>query len=54
VRAPGATGHASHGWTDEQAQIFADLCHAAGFVEARVDVHRPGGHSVLVVQATNP
>ena len=27
---PGATGHASHGWTDEQAAAFADRCRSRG------------------------
>jgi ubiquinone/menaquinone biosynthesis C-methylase UbiE len=39
---PGATGHASHGWTDEQAQEFAERCRAAGFTDISVDRHRPG------------
>ena len=26
-------GLASHGWTDEQAEAFADACRAAGFVD---------------------
>ena len=37
---PGATGHASHGWTDEQAATFADACTAAG-VRGRADRARP-------------
>ena len=49
---PGATGHASHGWTDEQAEVFARDCTSAGFSEVRVERHRPGGRSVLAVSAT--
>jgi ubiquinone/menaquinone biosynthesis C-methylase UbiE len=44
---PGATGHASHGWTDEQAATFADLCTASGFVSPRVDVHDVGRRRLL-------
>jgi ubiquinone/menaquinone biosynthesis C-methylase UbiE len=49
---PGATGHASHGWTDAQAQAFADRCTAAGFTDARADRHTVGRGALLVVQAT--
>lgn len=41
-RRPGAQGLASHGWTDEQAKAFADLCTGHGFRDPRVDLH-PGG-----------
>jgi ubiquinone/menaquinone biosynthesis C-methylase UbiE len=33
---PGATGHASHGWIDGQADAFADLCRVAGFTDVGV------------------
>jgi len=33
---PGATGLASHGWIDAQAEAFGAACTAAGFVEAKV------------------
>jgi ubiquinone/menaquinone biosynthesis C-methylase UbiE len=33
---PGASGLASHGWTDAQAEAFADRCRDAGFVDVRV------------------
>jgi len=48
---PGATGYASHGWTDEQAEVFARNCTSAAFSEVRVERHRPGGRSVLAVRA---
>ena len=48
---PDATGHASHGWTDEQAEAFALGCTSAGFSEVRVERHRPGRRSVLAVHA---
>jgi len=36
---PGATGHASHGWTDEQAAGFAERCRQVGFAAVQVDRH---------------
>src|SRR3954451_979222 len=38
---PGAPGHASHGWTDEQAETFAETCRNAGFTA--VTVSHPDG-----------
>lgn len=37
----GATGLASHGWTDDQAAAFAAQCRAAGFTEVSFDIHDP-------------
>lgn len=34
---PGATGLASHGWTDEQAAVFAGMCRGHGFDDVRVE-----------------
>ena len=51
---PGATGLASHGWTNEQAQVFVDLCHATGFTHARAQNYHRGQHALLVVLATRP
>ena len=48
---PGATGLASHGWTDQQAQSFAAQCCAAGFGEVRVEEHSPGRRVLCVVRA---
>jgi ubiquinone/menaquinone biosynthesis C-methylase UbiE len=48
---PGATGLASHGWTDQQAQSFAAQCRAAGFDDLRVEEHSPGRRVLCVVQA---
>lgn len=48
---PGATGLASHGWTDHQAESFATQCQAAGFVDVRVEQHSPGRRAVWVVRA---
>lgn len=51
---PGATGLASHGWTDQQAESFAGQCRAAGFDEVQVDKHTPGRRAVFVVGAIRP
>jgi predicted methyltransferase len=48
---PGATGFASHGWTQQQAEAFVAHCHAAGFVDVRLDEHRPGRRAVWAVRA---
>jgi ubiquinone/menaquinone biosynthesis C-methylase UbiE len=48
----GATGHASHGWTEEQAQTFAQRCRDAGF-EAEIGHHRVGHSDLLAVLARN-
>jgi ubiquinone/menaquinone biosynthesis C-methylase UbiE len=51
---PGARGHASHGWTDEQARAFADLCRKHGFIDAGVRCHRSGRRRTLSVTASTP
>jgi ubiquinone/menaquinone biosynthesis C-methylase UbiE len=51
---PGRTGHASHGWTDEQAAVFADACRAHGFDDVTVSTHAAGHHNLLVVQGRRP
>jgi hypothetical protein len=48
--APGATGHASHGWTEEQAHAFAQRCRDAGF-ETEIGHHRVGRSDRLSVLA---
>lgn len=50
----GATGLASHGWTDQQVQSFAAQCRSAGFDTVRFDRHPRGRHAVWVVQAVRP
>jgi len=50
---PGATGLASHGWTEPQAESFATQSRAAGFVGLRVDQHREGRAAVWVVRGEN-
>jgi ubiquinone/menaquinone biosynthesis C-methylase UbiE len=48
-RQAGATGHASHGWTDDQAQTFAVACEAAGFTEVSVARHQSRRGTLLSV-----
>ena len=47
---PGATGLASHGWTDDQAAGFAERCRERGFVAIQVGRHA-GRRPLLTVQA---
>ena len=52
---PGATGHASHGWTTAQAASFAGMCATAGFDDVTNDVRPSGRHGRLhVVRAVRP
>jgi ubiquinone/menaquinone biosynthesis C-methylase UbiE len=44
----GATGVASHGWTDEQADAFADACRTAGFDDVRVEHATTKGRGAVV------
>jgi ubiquinone/menaquinone biosynthesis C-methylase UbiE len=39
---PGATGLASHGWTEQQVESFQAQCRATGFDSVRIDA-RPAG-----------
>ena len=50
----GATGLASHGWTDQQVGSFVSQCRAAGFGEVRADSRRVGRRVIWVVQAVRP
>lgn len=50
----GATGLASHGWTDAQAESFAELCRTAGLVDVRVRSARTGRRAVWTVIGTRP
>jgi ubiquinone/menaquinone biosynthesis C-methylase UbiE len=47
----GATGMASHGWTRQQVDSFAQECHTAGFVDIAVNTRRAGRRDVWVVTA---
>jgi SAM-dependent methyltransferase len=49
---PGATGLASHGWTNQQASSFATHCREAGFTDVRGEKHTLGRRPVLVIAAT--
>jgi ubiquinone/menaquinone biosynthesis C-methylase UbiE len=51
---PGATGHASHGWTDEQAATFADACTAEGFAGVRIERGRGRRRGLVAVVAAVP
>jgi ubiquinone/menaquinone biosynthesis C-methylase UbiE len=46
---PGATGHAGHGWTDDQARRFAERCGAAGFAEPTIGHHEAGRRRLVSV-----
>jgi ubiquinone/menaquinone biosynthesis C-methylase UbiE len=48
---PGATGLASHGWTQQQAESFASQCRATGFGDVAVDRHGDGRRAVWAVSA---
>jgi ubiquinone/menaquinone biosynthesis C-methylase UbiE len=49
---PGATGHASHGWTAPQADAFAQACRVAGFRDVEVSRDPAGRDVALSVRAT--
>jgi ubiquinone/menaquinone biosynthesis C-methylase UbiE len=51
---PGATGLASHGWTDQQVQSFAAQCRSAGFEAVCVDEHGAGRGALWVVHGLRP
>jgi ubiquinone/menaquinone biosynthesis C-methylase UbiE len=52
---PNATGLASHGWTDGQADAFAACCTESGFVDVRVARRRVSRRrSLVAVVATKP
>jgi ubiquinone/menaquinone biosynthesis C-methylase UbiE len=51
---PGARGHASHGWTDEQAVAFSGLCAEYGFIDVEVGEHETRRGTTLSVKASTP
>jgi ubiquinone/menaquinone biosynthesis C-methylase UbiE len=51
---PGATGLASHGWTEQQAESFAAMCRAAGFDNVRIGEQRAGRRAVWTVNGLRP
>lgn len=50
---PDARGHASHGWTTEQAESFAAMCRRQGFVAVGVGTHTDRS-TLLSVVARRP
>ncbi len=48
---PGATGLASHGWTRQQADAFAERCRSWGFADVTVGGHKAGRRDVWAVLA---
>jgi ubiquinone/menaquinone biosynthesis C-methylase UbiE len=51
---PGARGLASHGWTADQADAFAERCRTSGFANVRVEEHRTRLSTQLAVLAARP
>jgi ubiquinone/menaquinone biosynthesis C-methylase UbiE len=51
---PGARGLASHGWTETQADAFAQQCLDHGFVDTQLDRHQYGRRRTLSVMAIAP
>jgi ubiquinone/menaquinone biosynthesis C-methylase UbiE len=49
---PGARGHQSHGWTDEQAMVFADRCREHGFTNVHLEQATIGRRSTVSVVAS--
>jgi ubiquinone/menaquinone biosynthesis C-methylase UbiE len=49
---PGARGHQSHGWTDEQATAFADRCREYDFTDVRLERVTTGRRSTVSVVAS--
>ena len=47
---PGATGLASHGWTEQQVESFQTQCRATGFDAVRIDERPAGRRTVWVVR----
>jgi ubiquinone/menaquinone biosynthesis C-methylase UbiE len=52
--APDATGLASHGWTEQQAESFAAACRTAGFDKVRVEGRGAGRRAVWAVHGVKP
>jgi ubiquinone/menaquinone biosynthesis C-methylase UbiE len=48
---PGANGMVSHGWNDEQAQAFANVCVEQGLSEIAIDTDRQRRREVIYVVA---
>jgi ubiquinone/menaquinone biosynthesis C-methylase UbiE len=50
---PGADGLASHGWTDEQVDVFARACTDQGFLDVRVEPPQRSGRKPIVAVTAN-
>lgn len=48
---PGATGNASHGWTRQQAELFASMLTERGYTDAVAADHELGKRKVVTVTA---
>jgi len=46
---PGATGHASHGWTQEQADVFMNRTRQHGFADVRLERESTGRRTTISV-----
>ena len=46
---PGARGHASHGWTDEQTRAFGERCLQQGFADPQVGRQSTGRRTTMSV-----
>ena len=51
---PGATGLASHGWTEQQAESFAAILRTAGFDNVRIGKQGTGRRAVWTVSGIRP
>jgi ubiquinone/menaquinone biosynthesis C-methylase UbiE len=49
----GATRHASHGWTTQQAERFAELCELTGFRDVKISNHDTSRGVLLAVLASS-
>jgi ubiquinone/menaquinone biosynthesis C-methylase UbiE len=52
VSSPGATGVASHGWTPQQADAFAERLRAGGFVDVAIEQHAGSRRRMISVAGT--
>ena len=51
---PGARGHASHGWTEEQTRAFGERCLQHGFAGPQVGRHGTGRRTTISVTVSAP
>ncbi len=53
IHDPAAAGVASHGWTVEQSESFAEMCRRHGFTDVTTGVHE-GSPTLVSAVAVNP